>query len=324
MSEELIDLFRKVNNIIPDPATDFFEIRHAPKEVLLTTGTPATEGMTWTPQVLPISILRIGNLAILSVPAEFTGMAGARLKKSVEEVLGPDVHLVLAGLANDYSGYVTTFEEYIHETGLQNGVPNQSYEAASTQFGGFTLAAYQTKFKELAQSLVSGAAPSSASMPRTREPLAVLLRALDPILDTPPLPEARPAVFKGKAGCPEGQFWDVGTGFCWSCPAGYNRTVFTVEGLTACEKPATSEFSAATKHAQPGCGVGQFFDIGTGYCWSCPAGYNRTIFAVTAANACEKPARTVFANATRQGQAGCGTGQFFDIGTGYCWSCPDG
>jgi hypothetical protein len=324
MSEELVDAFRVANNIFVDPVTDEFERRHAPKEVLLTTGTLALEGMTWTPQVVPISILRIGNFAILSVPGEFTCMAGSRLRRTVESILGPEVHTVLAGLANDYTGYITTFEEYIHETGLENGVPNQSYEAASTQFGGFTLAAYQTKFAELARSLVEDTRPASAPMPRTQPPVGVLLKALDPILDLPPLPPARPALFKGPAGCPAGQFLDIGTGFCWSCPDGYNRTVFSVEGATACEKPASSLFASATMHGQAGCGPGQFLDIGTGYCWSCPDGYNRTIFAVTGDTACERPAYSLFAGATRFNQAGCGPGQFFDIGTGYCWSCPEG
>ena len=45
---------------------------------------------------------------------------------------GGNVHVVLAGLTNTYSSYVTTFEEY--------GV--QRYEGASTIFGPHTLDAY--------------------------------------------------------------------------------------------------------------------------------------------------------------------------------------
>ena len=55
-----------------------------------------------------------------------------------------------------------------------------------------------------------------------------------------------PADYKGKAGCPDGQFWDVATGSCWSCPEGYSRTIFPVDGTSACEKPARSLFSTAT------------------------------------------------------------------------------
>ena len=324
MSQELIDAFRVANGIFEDPITDEFERRHFPKEVLLTTGTTAVEGMTWTPQTLPVSIMRIGNFAILAVPAELTGMAGYRLRQTVESILPPGTRTVVAGLANDYSGYVVTYEEYMHETRSAAGLPVQSYESASTQFGAFTLAAYQTKFSEMANAMMNGGGMASAPMPRTREPAGILLRAIDPILDLPPLPQARPAELKGKAGCPEGQFWDVGTGYCWSCPQGYNRTVFSVEGGTACELPARSEFSGATRHGQPGCGPGQFFDLLTGYCWQCPSGYDRTIFPVTAGNACERPARSLFAGATRHGNAGCAQGQFFDLFTGACWSCPSG
>lgn len=51
---------------------------------------------------------------------EFTTMAGRRLRNAVKEVLinggngefKSDVHVVIAGLTNTYSQYVTTFEEY--------------------------------------------------------------------------------------------------------------------------------------------------------------------------------------------------------------------
>ena len=324
LSQSHVDAIRLLTGIVTDPITAEFERRHAPKDILLTTGTQAIEGLTWTPQTLPISILRIGNLAILSVPAEFTSMAGSRLRKTVESILGPDTHAVIAGLANDYSGYVTTYEEYVHQTPSEFGVLGQSYEAASTQFGAFTLAAYQTKFTELAQALVTGQKVATLPMPRTDPPSLFVLKASDPILDLPPLPQAGPAEYKGKAGCPDGQFLDILTGSCWSCPPGYTRTVFPVEGDTACEIPANSVFSVATQHGPVGCGPGQFYDIFTAACWSCPAGYNRTIFAVNGSTACEKPAQTLNSVATRQGQAGCGPGQFFDLITGACWSCPSG
>lgn len=50
----------------------------------------------------------------------------------VKGVWGKDVHVVIAGLTNTYSSYITTFEEY--------GV--QRYEGASTIFGPHTLDAY--------------------------------------------------------------------------------------------------------------------------------------------------------------------------------------
>ena len=40
----------------------------------------------------------------------------------------------------------------------------------------------------------------------------------------------------GSAGCNRG-FYDIGTGKCWTCPSGYKRTTFAVNGSKACEKP---------------------------------------------------------------------------------------
>lgn len=53
-------------------------------------------------------------------PSEFTTMAGRRLRDAVKTVLtsggngevNRNVHVVIAGLTNSYSQYVTTFEEY--------------------------------------------------------------------------------------------------------------------------------------------------------------------------------------------------------------------
>ncbi|KAL5056005.1 hypothetical protein RYX36_036687 [Vicia faba] len=70
-------------------------------------------------QYLALSkILRIGQLVILSVPGEFTTMAGRRLRDAVKTVLSGDksfvsnIHVVIAWLNNTYSQYVTIYEEY--------------------------------------------------------------------------------------------------------------------------------------------------------------------------------------------------------------------
>lgn len=99
----------------------------------------------WTPQVLPIQIARIGPLAIAVVPGEFTTIAGRRLAATVHHALeGTPVERVqICGYANAYAGYVTTREEYAL----------QGYEGGSTHFGKWTLAAYQTRFADLAGEL---------------------------------------------------------------------------------------------------------------------------------------------------------------------------
>ena len=115
---------------------------HMPKPIVLSPGLLAPPII---PNILPIQILKIGNLVITGVPGELTTMAGRRLKKTVLDELkgsGAD-HLALATYANDYSQYITTREEYIM----------QHYEGASTLFGPHTLRAYQQEFKKLATAL---------------------------------------------------------------------------------------------------------------------------------------------------------------------------
>lgn len=112
----------------------------------------------WTPQVLPIQIFQIGELAIAAVPAEFTTVAGKRLRAAVAraaETRGVR-KVVLCGYANAYAGYVTTPEEYAV----------QDYEGASTHFGTWTLGAYMSEFEKLAEQLGVPDAQRSGHGPR--------------------------------------------------------------------------------------------------------------------------------------------------------------
>ena len=97
----------------------------------------------FTPQILPIQIIRIGNWAWVAVPAEFTTTSGKRLKDSVlNEVKQSGItKVMLVGYSNAYAGYVTTPEEY----------QVQRYEGSSTHFGLWTQPAYQTLFRKLAR-----------------------------------------------------------------------------------------------------------------------------------------------------------------------------
>lgn len=110
------------------------------------------------PSVLPLQILRIGNLALVGVPWEVTTMAARRLRASVLDVLrdvGVDT-VVIAGLANEYVHYLTTREEYA----------SQQYEGASNLFGPWTLAAVQQEARRLAAAMRDGtAAPAGPATP---------------------------------------------------------------------------------------------------------------------------------------------------------------
>lgn len=144
--------WKLVRNFLKTPGKEQEDCQ-SPKPILLDTG-EMNMPYEWAPSILPLQILRIGQLVILSVPGEFTTMAGRRLRDAVRTVLTSgengefdnNVHVVIAGLTNTYSQYVTTFEEY----------EVQRYEGASTLFGPHTLAAYIQEFQKLATALISG------------------------------------------------------------------------------------------------------------------------------------------------------------------------
>lgn len=96
----------------------------------------------WTPEILPLQIIIIGELAIAAFPGEITTIAGLRLKETILTILKKRgiEKVIISPYANAYCGYVTTYEEY----------QCQLYEGGHTVFGEWTLAAFQTKFKELA------------------------------------------------------------------------------------------------------------------------------------------------------------------------------
>ena len=132
----------------------------APKPILLNVGQTSFP-YQWLPSIIPISIFRIGQLFILNVPAEFTTMAGRRLRNAVNQSImdnGYDQEpiIVIAGLANSYSSYVTTREEY----------DGQRYEAASTLYGPHTLAAYIQEFQRLVNDLLTGKNSTTSVGPR--------------------------------------------------------------------------------------------------------------------------------------------------------------
>lgn len=112
----------------------------------------------WTPEVLPVQIVTIGNVALVAVPFEATTMSGRRLREMVAETLAPAgvTHVVIAGLANAYAGYMATREEFAL----------QHYEGASTHFGPFSLAALLQETNRVAVSLRDGTALAPGPTPR--------------------------------------------------------------------------------------------------------------------------------------------------------------
>lgn len=88
----------------PWPAT-VFPAHHREKPRLIGTQT--------NPSVARIQLMRIGRLALASMPGEPTIQMGRRVERSVKAVLGDLVdRVVTVGLANDYDSYMATIHEY--------------------------------------------------------------------------------------------------------------------------------------------------------------------------------------------------------------------
>ncbi|KAJ3300745.1 Neutral ceramidase [Borealophlyctis nickersoniae] len=155
-----------VRNILKTPSQELVEC-HKPKVVLLSTGEMSVP-YWWQPQKLPVQLFLIGRkLAIIGFPAEITTMSGRRLREAVlaqlvdDNTVDADAEVVIAGLSNLYSSYVTTFEEY----------QVQRYEGGSTSYGPNTLNGHIQTFKTLAHSFKTGSLPPpSPAFPSTPEP----------------------------------------------------------------------------------------------------------------------------------------------------------
>lgn len=105
----------------------------------------AYKALPFTPQVLPIQIVRLGNIAICTLPFEITVVANFRLKKFLADQL-TDLqidHVILCPYSNAYSGYITTYEEYQY----------QGYEAGHCVFGQYALFGLMQQYSELIENL---------------------------------------------------------------------------------------------------------------------------------------------------------------------------
>ncbi|XP_049614616.1 neutral ceramidase [Syngnathus scovelli] len=117
---------------------------HWPKPILFSTG-EMNWPLPWHPEIVDVQIFTVGSLAVVAVPGEMTTMAGRRLREAVKQELQrgeafSDADVVIAGLSNVYTHYISTYEEY----------QVQRYEGASTIYGPHTLSAYILKFSHLA------------------------------------------------------------------------------------------------------------------------------------------------------------------------------
>jgi len=165
----------------PKELTPEFINGHGLKPIIIAIG--LSEPFPMSAQVLPVQIIRIGNLALLGIPGEITTMSGRRLKETVLNKLkniGVD-YIALATYSNAYSSYITTKEEY----------DTQNYEGASTQFGPYTLMAYQQEFGKLADDMVN-------NKPTDRGPTPIDLSQHQISLQSGVVVDAAPFTYFGK------------------------------------------------------------------------------------------------------------------------------
>ncbi|XP_029465651.1 putative neutral ceramidase C [Rhinatrema bivittatum] len=133
---------------------------HKPKPILFSTG-EMLKPLPWHPNIVDIQMITIGSLAVAAIPGEFTTMSGRRLreaiKKEFESEETPGMNVVISGLCNVYTHYITTYEEY----------QVQRYEGASTIYGPHTLAAYIQLFRNLSRAI---AKDTVKDLPKGPEP----------------------------------------------------------------------------------------------------------------------------------------------------------
>ena len=126
-----------VSGFLREPSEEQKACHHS-KPILLDVG-EIENPYLWTPNIVDVQLLRVGQLIIIVSPGEATTMAGRRWKETIHKSvhtssLTDDVEpvVLLGGPANSYTHYIATEEEY----GIQR------YEGASTLYGPHTLNAH--------------------------------------------------------------------------------------------------------------------------------------------------------------------------------------
>jgi neutral ceramidase len=100
------------------------------------------------PTAVPLSAVRVGDRAIVTVPGEMTAGMGRRLRAAVlHAVRGSAIRrIVISGLANDFIQYFTSPQEY----------DRQHYEGGSTLFGRASAVFIEEQLALLARRLIGG------------------------------------------------------------------------------------------------------------------------------------------------------------------------
>lgn len=157
---------------------------HAPKPILLDVG-EISEPYQWTPNIVDVQVLRVGQLILIISPGEATTMSGRRWKQAIYQSAqqhldlgGVDPIVVLGAPANSYTHYIATEEEY----------SVQRYEGASTLYGPHTLNAHinlTTTYLPYLHSLSISSPPDGPFPPNYVNKSLSFIRGV--VMDEPPL-----------------------------------------------------------------------------------------------------------------------------------------
>ncbi|KXX78051.1 Neutral ceramidase [Madurella mycetomatis] len=160
-------LWQVVAGLLRTPSAEQKECQE-PKPVLLDVGEMSTP-YAWSPNIIDVQTLRVGQFIIIVSPVEATTMAGRRWRNAVKAAASEfsltgttEPQVVLGGPANTYSHYVTTPEEY----------RVQRYEGASTLYGQWELPALVNltlRGLPYLAPTASGSPPAGPSPPDNRE-----------------------------------------------------------------------------------------------------------------------------------------------------------
>ena len=98
-------IWEVVKGLLRAPTREQKECQH-PKPVLLDVG-EMDKPYAWTPNIVDMQVLRVGQFVIVVSPSEVTTMAGRRWKeavgKEVKKVIDEEPIVVLGGPANTYA-----------------------------------------------------------------------------------------------------------------------------------------------------------------------------------------------------------------------------
>jgi neutral ceramidase len=163
---------------------------------------PIVAGPGLAPNEHPISLLRVGPLAVAAFPSEITTVVGRRMKNAIAGAAGAEApaSVTIAGLTNSYNSYTATPEEYDY----------CSYEGSFTLWGRQQGQYYRDLSAGLARSLYGGAAlPAGGTEPPIVSPGTPNQPSVRPtpnagtvITDTVAVNRLGQAVFKWNGGDP--------------------------------------------------------------------------------------------------------------------------